>query len=123
MLTRLRRHCLQRAVATLMVVAMLSVAGVAHACKTVQMLSLAGVVAVVQDEGHAQAQDGTHRAMSRQPADLLRHGGACHLLATVALPVGAHEDDPVVLSMPWPASLATGFHSCRWPPPKHRPRA
>lgn len=126
MLSRLRRHPLQRALAALMVVALLSVAGAAHGCKTVQLLALAHVAATSLHQAHDTAHphqatgfDGT----AHQPADLLRHGGPCHLLVAVALPTGAKQPADQVLTTSWPAPLVAVFGSCSWPPPEHRPRA
>lgn len=125
MLSRLRSHSLQRTLAALMVVALLSVATAAHGCKTVQILALAGVAATSLHQAHDSAHphdaaglDGT----AHQPADLLRHGGPCHLLIAVALPGGANQLGDQVLPTSWPAPLAPTFSSRNWPPPKHRPR-
>lgn len=125
MLSRLRRHSLQRTLAALVVVALLSVAGAAHGCKTMQMLALAGVAVTSLHQAHGSAHphdvaglDGT----AHQPADLLRHGGPCHLLIAVALPGGANQHGDQVLPTSWPAPPAPTFSSRSWPPPKHRPR-
>ncbi|NML18164.1 hypothetical protein [Azohydromonas caseinilytica] len=125
MLARLRHRSLQRALAALLVGALLSVAGAAHACKTVQLLSLAGVAAAslhaVPETAHAH--DVAIGAAAHQPADLLRHGGPCHLLIAVALPTGESQLGNAALPTSWPAAPAPGFSSRIWPPPKHRPRA
>lgn len=125
MLPRLRRHPLQRALALLLALALLSVAGSAHACKATQMLSLAGLAATSLNDVHgsAHAANGDIDGPARQPADLLRQGGPCHLLIAVALPTGPNEPGGVVLFASWPLVAALGFDSCNWPPPKHRPRA
>lgn len=125
MLSRLRQHPLQRALAALLVAALLSVAGAAHGCKTVQMLALAGVAATSLHQVHGSAHDhdaGLDGKTAHQPADLLRHGGACHLLIAVALPTRASQPAGRVLATAWPAPPATGFSSRSWPPPEHRPR-
>lgn len=128
MLALFRSHPIQRALAALLVMALLSVAAAAHACKTVQILSLAGIVSVSQQQGHGHVNGVAAGVpdtdtLTHQPADLLRHDGACHLLAAVGLPSGSTQLREAVPSASWLAVLTTGFSSCNWPPPRHPPRA
>ncbi|WP_157118920.1 hypothetical protein [Azohydromonas lata] len=122
MLSRLRRLPLQRALVALLVMALLSVASAAHACKAAQMLSLTVAAAAGLHGGHAMAHDADAGDAAHQPAELLRHGGPCHLLINVALPSGSSQAVAEAPSAPWPTVLNLGFSSCSWPPPKHRPR-
>lgn len=113
--------------AALMVVALLSVASAAHGCKTVQLLAVAHVAATslhqAHDTAHPRQADGFD-GTAHQPADLLRHGGPCHLLIAVALPAtGTKQSAAQMLPTSWPAPVAAAFGSRSWPPPEHRPRA
>jgi hypothetical protein len=110
--------------AVLLMVAVLSVAGKAHACKTVQMLALAGVAATSMHASHgAEQRHDEGGGSAHQPTDLLRHAGPCHLLISVALPTGDNRVTVAGLPESWPTAPVPGFSSRNWPPPKHRPRA
>ncbi len=125
MLSLLRQHPLQRALAALLAVALLSVAVAAHGCKTVQLLALAGVAATSLHQAHGAVHPhdaGLDSKVAHQPAELLRHGGACHLLIAVALPTDANQPAARALPASWPAPPAAAFSSRSWPPPEHRPR-
>jgi hypothetical protein len=122
MLSRLRRYPLQRALIALLVTALLSLGGAAHACKATQMLALTVVAASNPHGGHGpvHAVSGDTGAAAQQPADLLRHGGPCHLLITVVLPSRPRQAVSEAPSAPWPEAAALGFKSCSWPPLEHR---